>query len=267
MSWVRIDDHAPEHPKQMAAGAEACWLWVRGLAYCSRYLTDGLIPHAVVDGWGGTRAFKLAVRLVNVGLWEYAEDGAYRVHDYGAYQPSKAQVTTRRKRTADRVAAWKEQRGYVAGNGVTNGIGNAVTTPAPVPVPLPVPVPVPQEPTVCVPPAPVKTLTKPLAYKPRIDVAWPGRPPVPSALHAEFTDKLGGDPYEADERLRKWYPVAAAPYEDQPIGDVDWKFWRLRFREWQGTTAKPVAAGADKRATDDEIWADIEAQKALRVRR
>lgn len=120
--------------------------------------------------------------------------------------------------------------------------------------------------TLAVPPAPVKTLTKPLAYKPRIDVAWPGRPPVPSALHAEFTDKLGGDPYEADERLRKWYPVAAAPYEGQPIGDDDWKFWRLRFREWQGTTARPVQAGAIA-ATDDEIWADIEAQKALRVRR
>ena len=67
-------------------------------------------------------------------------------------------------------------------------------------------------------------------------------------------------------RLLAWYPVAAAPYEDRPIGDDDWRFWRARFREWQGTTAKPVLPGAAT-ATDDEIWADIEAQKALRKAR
>lgn len=81
---------------------------------------------------------------------------------------------------------------------------------------------------------------KPLSYRPRIDVAWPGRPPVPGSLHAEFRDKLGGDPDEADAALRAWYPEAAAPYENQPIGDDDFAFWRARFREWVGTTRQPV---------------------------
>jgi len=88
---------------------------------------------------------------------------------------------------------------------------------------------------------PQTTRPKPLAYRPRIDVAWPGRPPVPGSLHAEFRDKLGGDPETAEARLSAWYPIAAAPFEAQPIGDDDWKFWRLRFREWVGTTAKPVS--------------------------
>jgi len=83
---------------------------------------------------------------------------------------------------------------------------------------------------------------KPLSYRPRIDVAWPGRPPVPGALHAEFRDKLGGDPGEADAALRAWYPIAAAPYDDQPIGDDDFGFWRARFREWVGTTVTPRPA-------------------------
>jgi hypothetical protein len=94
---------------------------------------------------------------------------------------------------------------------------------------------------------------KPLAYKPRIDMAWPGRPPVPSALHAEFITKLGGDPEEARTRLLAWYPQAAAPYEDQAIGDDDFAFWRHRFREWVGTTrqmgrsrASPVPTGYDE---------------------
>jgi hypothetical protein len=77
---------------------------------------------------------------------------------------------------------------------------------------------------------------KPLAYRPRVDVAWPGRPPVPGSLHVEFVQKLGGDPDEAERRLREWYPVAAAAWADQPIGDDDFRFWRARFREWQGTT-------------------------------
>lgn len=81
---------------------------------------------------------------------------------------------------------------------------------------------------------------KPLSYRPRIDVAWPGRPPVPGTLHAEFRDKLGGDPDEADARLRAWYPEAAAPYADQPIGDDDFRFWRARFAEWVGTTVRAV---------------------------
>lgn len=81
---------------------------------------------------------------------------------------------------------------------------------------------------------------KPLSYRPRIDVAWPGRPPVPGSLHAEFRDKLGGDPDEADAALRAWYPEAAAPYADQPIGDDDFRFWRARFVEWVGSTVRAV---------------------------
>lgn len=85
---------------------------------------------------------------------------------------------------------------------------------------------------------------KPLAYKPRLDVAWPGRPPVPSALHAEFITKLGGDPQDAMHRLLTWYPEAAAAYADQAIGDDDFAFWRHRFREWVGTTRRVAASRA-----------------------
>jgi len=89
---------------------------------------------------------------------------------------------------------------------------------------------------------PQATRPKPLTYRSRIDVAWPGRPPVPGSLHAEFRDKLGGDPETADARLNAWYPIAAAPYDGQDIGDDDFRFWRARFREWLGTTVKPVSA-------------------------
>lgn len=93
---------------------------------------------------------------------------------------------------------------------------------------------------------------KPLGYRTRIDVAWPGRPPVPGGLHIEFIQKLGGDPGEAEAKLTAWYPQAAAEWDGKPIGDDDWRFWRARFREWQGTTVTKsgAKAGASLRALE-----------------
>jgi uncharacterized protein YdaU (DUF1376 family) len=93
---------------------------------------------------------------------------------------------------------------------------------------------------------------KPLGYRSRIDVAWPGRVPVPGSLHAEFRDKLGGDPAAAEAKLRAWYPIAAEPYANQPIGDDDYGFWRARFREWVGTTVRSVFAVAPEPVLDNE---------------
>lgn len=108
------------------------------------------------------------------------------------------------------------------------------------------------------PAAPRPAQAKPLAYKPRLDVAWPGRPPVPGSLHAELRDKLGGDPDQADARLRAWYPTAAAPYDGQPIGDNDFAFWRHRFREWVGSTRQPDRARAAPAPVVSDDWCDHE---------
>ena len=99
MSWVRIDDRAPEHRKQLAAGPAACWLWVCGLSYANRQSQhDGFIPHAALGLLGcGARAHKDAARLVEVGLWE-AADGGWYIHDYDHYQMSKEQVLDRAAR-------------------------------------------------------------------------------------------------------------------------------------------------------------------------
>jgi hypothetical protein len=103
-------------------------------------------------------------------------------------------------------------------------------------------------------PRPPTTRQKPLAYKARVDVAWPGRPPVPAGLHAEFIDKLGGDPEAARQRLLAWYPEAAAPYDGQPIGDDDFSFWRHRFRDWQGTTRQLARSSASPLPTSYDEW-------------
>jgi hypothetical protein len=44
MTWVKIDDGFADHPKVIEAGPMASWLFLCGLTYCSRQLTDGFIP-------------------------------------------------------------------------------------------------------------------------------------------------------------------------------------------------------------------------------
>jgi hypothetical protein len=270
MAWVRLDDEVAQHPKILRAGPAAAWLWVCGLAYCSRHLTDGHVPREALVTFGVPGANRLAVTLVQVGLWERSGEG-FAVHDYHQYQPSRRQVSAKRKAAAARLHAWRVKNGLVGSgdetpqqeanerecNAVTDSVANDVYNATPVPVPVPIPI---EEPKGCdarevaaAHPRPAK----PLSYRPRVDVAWPGRPPVPGGLHAEFIDKLGGA--DADARLRAWYPVAAAAFEGQPIGDDDWRFWRLRFREWVGTTATDVRSAAAPMPTyGDTEWCQHE---------
>src|SRR3990167_2964612 len=44
MAWVRLDEEFPDHPKIVSAGPLAAWLYVAGLCYCNRLLTNGFIP-------------------------------------------------------------------------------------------------------------------------------------------------------------------------------------------------------------------------------
>lgn len=97
MSWVRLDDTFPEHPKIVALSMDARWEFLVGLCYASRYLTDGFIPASVV-----ARDRKAVDELVRVGLWAPTGDGdGYRIHDYLDFQRSRADVEEQRKRQSE----------------------------------------------------------------------------------------------------------------------------------------------------------------------
>ena len=170
MVWVRIDDRYAENPKIVEAGPLCVALWLAGLAYCNRNLTDGFIPwstaRTLVDweyaerdgrqitiaiscGIGGEDLTSNAVikRLVEVGLWDVVRDGTepkhlrvkgYQVHDYEQYQPSRAQVLKERELTAKRVSKFKERHkdSNAHGNAVSNAHGNGQVTAHPEPVPV-----------------------------------------------------------------------------------------------------------------------------------
>lgn len=106
MPWVRLDDQFPDHPKVVQAGPMAAWLYVCGLAYCARHLTDGFIPAPQVPRLVvGAAPGKLVARLLHAGLWEEVA-GGFNVHDFLNYNPSREESLARREETrAARVEA------------------------------------------------------------------------------------------------------------------------------------------------------------------
>jgi hypothetical protein len=96
--WIKLDDQLGYHPKHLRAGPIASWLWIVSLAHCNKYLTDGFISEAEIAKFGVvTNPKKWAERLVEVGLW-HRENGGFRIHDYHAYQPTAAEVRTKREK-------------------------------------------------------------------------------------------------------------------------------------------------------------------------
>lgn len=111
MTWFRVDDGFYDHPKVLDAGVAAIGLWTLAGAYCARHLTDGVITDRQIRAIGGTR--KQAEKLVAAGLWTCEESRAgappsarrYFFNDWREYQPSRADVTTRRQDDAERKRA------------------------------------------------------------------------------------------------------------------------------------------------------------------
>lgn len=103
MPWVRIDENAMDHPKIGGLPDGAFRLWVQGLAYCQKYLTDGLIA---VISLRGLRAYspKRRAALTEAGLWDATDDGAVQVHDYLDWNESREHVLMSRQFARERMA-------------------------------------------------------------------------------------------------------------------------------------------------------------------
>lgn len=104
-TWVKVYNGLPAHPKIIAAGDRAGWLFVCGLCYSNEHLTDGYIPRAVlpVAAPGVKFPERLAAKLVEVGLWHDLGDG-WQIHEYTETQRGAAEVKAKRKADAKRQA-------------------------------------------------------------------------------------------------------------------------------------------------------------------
>lgn len=110
-TYVKVHDGLPDHPKIIEAGGEAGWLYICGLAYASRQLTDGVISKRLVPRLtDGSKPEASASALVRVGLWHDGEHDCpkcpvagpdvYVIHDYLDHQRSASEVADLRAKRA-----------------------------------------------------------------------------------------------------------------------------------------------------------------------
>lgn len=104
MAWVKVSDDFYDHPKFLTLPPAAVGLWVTGLAWSNRNLTDGLIAFAALARLGYGR--ETAEHLELAGLWELGPDG-WIIHDYLAFQPSADDIRNR----TDRIATIRAEAG------------------------------------------------------------------------------------------------------------------------------------------------------------
>lgn len=126
MTYARLDDIFPEHPKVAALSDRAFRVHVRGICYSAKVLSDGFVPQALAKQWGAA-----SVRsLVSEGLWS-VENGGYLIHDYLDYNPSRSQVEGKRAADSNR------KRGGIAAESDATPHARS-RTPLPTPDPDPI---------------------------------------------------------------------------------------------------------------------------------
>ena len=159
MVWVRIDDHYDEHPKHARVGPLGHALWLAGLAYSNRNLTDGFIPWAIAQSlvsWtflgvpepngsvpivtacvtAGTSKESVTCGyviklLLHAGIWE-ERDGGYYIHDFPLFQPLKTAVLEQRERDRIRQTRKRSRKESERDSGVSHGHVTALPVPVPV---------------------------------------------------------------------------------------------------------------------------------------
>jgi len=119
MTWVKIDDSFPDHPKIIGLSDSAFRAHIQGLCYCGRFLTDGFIPSAAIGKIGALEAIG---QLIDAGLWqEEPSASGYLIYGYLDHQTSKKQVEEKRETVRQRQKRYRDKT-------KDNGEGNALVS-------------------------------------------------------------------------------------------------------------------------------------------
>ncbi len=131
MSWIKIEDGFPDHPKFLKVGPVCGYVALAAMAWSNRNLTDGFIPNQQVprlanlegicdEERGSSNDYvhtsEIVAALVEAGLWDPAEDG-FQIHDYHDHQPTADSIKQRRQKDAARKAHGKARDSKATPNG------------------------------------------------------------------------------------------------------------------------------------------------------
>lgn len=236
MTWIKLEDKTPRHPKIAGLSDRAFRAWIGSLCYASEFLTDGAIPSAFLI----TVKPKIHQELIGAGLWKQAVDGSGRVviHDYLEHQTARESVERERRRNRERRRGERRDEG-----GRT--AGTTAGTPAEKPRPESREQIQRTDTEIRVQSGrPAALIMSPLAYERRKQqCAYVGaRLEVPHQLHGELRKLLGGLNAETD--LLAWYADLDAEIEvsgEAIVPDV-FRWLKAKFAAWAEKTNDSVAA-------------------------
>lgn len=99
MTWVKIDDKFYDNPTNRSLGPAGRDLFIAGLTYCAKGLTDGVIPKCDLPLLLAQAQAKKATveKLLEAGRWLDLGD-RFEVVEYLTYQLSKERVLAERER-------------------------------------------------------------------------------------------------------------------------------------------------------------------------
>lgn len=112
-AWIRMAVDFPDHPKALELSPDACWMYVCGLMYAGKYLTDGVIPKRKLSSLAhNVKDYRTATRqLLESGLWEWDGDETnVIIHDYLEWQTSRKEVDDSREAARIRMEKSREKR-------------------------------------------------------------------------------------------------------------------------------------------------------------
>ncbi len=107
MTWTSLDDAWDDDPKLLKAvsrvGNDALAVWVRGVTYCNRLLTDGKILGAKLRSFAPAhrRPQHVVDALVDVGKLLALGDDEYMIRDFLDWNESRADVEAKRSKKAE----------------------------------------------------------------------------------------------------------------------------------------------------------------------
>ena len=108
MTWVRLDDAAPLHPKVLRLSDSAFRFWVNCIAFANRGVTNGLVDKGLVPSlnhhgkWSQKTLKSVISELVSAGLL-LDRGGHFEIHDYAHFQAEAMKERVERKREFDRI--------------------------------------------------------------------------------------------------------------------------------------------------------------------
>jgi hypothetical protein len=167
MTWVYLDDNWDHCIKITTLSDLAKLVWVRGITYSRRNMTDGFIPDSEVDLFLDSKNRKQIKKIVEEltskpihvnkkQLWHRVE-GGYVINDYHDWNKTSEEIKNERNISKERVKRHRDRACNAVTPPLQHGTSNAVTpplqpppcnacvTPSPSPSPLPSPIPYPTD--------------------------------------------------------------------------------------------------------------------------